>query len=289
MNARNPHLQRRDHRAWYGPAQLFSLLLMLGIVAVALPDRTRAQDAPASLTIDVYTCESRNDPIDPTESLIDQCTLGTDDIVFTLDAIGAEATGASASTGTGGAPSTISFTDLTPGDYRLTQQTPDTIGLSYILQCTSSTRTFDYPFTPFAIIEPGGRLNIELQPGDQLACDWYNVQATPDEPADTATLTITAYSCSGDVIGPGMCDLAPNVTFTIVDAAGNAEQFTTGADGIATFDGAGAYQISPTSELPDRNFCAFEPYGTISISDGSVTLDPANPIAMDAYYCYPGA
>ena len=56
-----------------------------------------------------------------------------------------------------------------------------------------------------------------------------------------------------------------------------------------TFDGTGAYQLSPTSELPNRNFCAFEPYDTVSISDGSLTLDPANPITIDAYYCYPGA
>jgi hypothetical protein len=158
--------------------------------------------------------------------------------------------------------------------------------LSYILQCTSSVRSFAYPFSPFAIIEPGGRLNINLLPGEQLTCDWHNVQATPDKPA---ALTITAYSCSGDVIGPGMCDLAPDVTFTIVDAAGNSEQLTTGPDGTVTFDGSGAYQLSPTSELPNRNFCAFAPYGTVSSSDGALTLDPAAPIAMDAYYCYPGA
>ena len=289
MNARNVRLQCLDHRPRRWPVRLLSMLMLLGIAAAAQSGPARAQDAPASVTIDVYTCESRNDPIDPTESLIDQCKLGTEDIMFSLDAIGAQGSGASASTGTGGAPSTISFTDLTPGDYRLTQQTPDSIGLSYISQCTSSVRTFDYPFTPFAIIEPGGRLNVSLLPGEQLSCDWFNVQATPADPAETAALTITAYSCSGDVIGPGMCDIAPDVTFTIVDAAGKPQQLTTGADGIVTFDGTGAYQLSPTSELPNRNFCAFEPYDTVSISDGSLTLDPANPIAIDAYYCYPGA
>jgi hypothetical protein len=289
MNARNLSLQRLDLRSRRWSAHLLSVLLLLGIAAAAQAGAVRAEDATASLTIDVYTCESRNDPIDPTESLIDQCKIGTEDIVFSLDAIGTQGSGASASTGTGGAPSTISFSDLAPGAYRLTQQTPDTIGLSYISQCTSSTRTFEYPFSPFAVIEPGGRLNIDLLPGEQLACDWYNVQATPDEPAGTAALTITAYSCNGDVIGPGMCDLAPNVTFTIVDVAGKSQQITTGADGIVTFDGSGAYRLSPTSELPNRNFCAFEPYGTVSIADGAVTLDPANPIAIDAYYCYPGA
>lgn len=289
MNARNLRLQRLDHRAWGWIARLFSVVLLLGIAAAALPGAARAEDASASLTVNVYTCESRNDPIDPTESLVAQCTLGTDDITFTLDAIGSQGSGASASTGTGGAPATISFTDLTPGDYRLTQQTPDTVGLSYILQCTSSARTFGYPFSPFAIIEPGGRLNLSLLPGEQLSCDWYNVQATPAEPADSAALTITAYSCNGDIIGPGMCDLAPDVTFSIEDASGATEQLTTGSGGTATFDGSGVYQLTPISELPDRVFCAFEPYDTVSIADGTITLDSANPVAIDAYYCYPGA
>jgi hypothetical protein len=265
------------------------MLMALGFIAVALPGAARAQDATASLIVNVYTCESRNDPIDPTESLIDQCTLGTEDIVFSLESIPSNDGGASASTGTGGAPSSIAFTDLAPGDYRLTQATPDTIARSYISQCTSTARTFDYPFSPFAIIEPGGRLNVSLLPGEQLTCDWYNVRTGETEPADAAALTITAYSCSGDVIGPGMCDIAPDVTFSIENATGVSEQLTTGPDGTVTYDGSGAYQLTPTSELPNRTFCAFEPYGTVSITDGVLTLDAANPIAIDAYYCYPGA
>lgn len=272
---------------WSWTARLLSVLMALGLIAVAHPGTAGAEDAPASLIVNVYTCESRNDPIDPTESLIAQCVLGTEDIVFSLESIPATGSGASASTGTGGAPATISFTDLTPGDYRLTQETPDTIALSYISQCTSTARAFDYPFSPFAIIEPGGRLNLELMPGEQLTCDWYNIQAGQSQPADAAALTITAYSCDGDVIGADICDLAPKVDFTIVGAAGDSELLTTGPDGTVTFDGSGDYQLTPVSELPDRVFCAFEPYD--AISNGAVALDPAAPIALDAYYCYPGA
>ncbi len=289
MNPRNLRQQQAEYRVQHWTARLLAMFLLLGIAAMALPGVARADDALASVTVNVYTCESRNDPIDPTESLAAQCTLGTEDIVFSLDAIGEKGAGASASTGTGGAPATIAFTDLAPGDYRLTQQTPDTIGLSYIQQCTSSARAFDYPFSPFAIIEPGGRLNISLLPGEQLACDWYNVQATPEEPAAAHALTITAYSCDGDVIDPAVCDLAPDVTFTIMDGAGNAEQLTTGPDGTVTFDGSGAFELEPTSELPDRNFCTFEPSGVVSNVDGALSLDPANPLTVDAYYCYPGA
>lgn len=261
-------------------------LLTLSIVAGALGGMpaASAQDALASLTLDIYTCESRNDPIDPTESLIDQCRLGTEDIPFTLEKISSQDGSAMASTGTGGAPATISFTQLTPGDYRLTQQTPGTIALSYIAQCTSSVRTFDYPFFPFAIVELGGRLNIHLLPGEQLSCDWYNVRA---EPEAAAALTITAYSCSGDVIGPGLCDLAPNVEFALTDSAGTVEHLMTGANGIATFDGSGAYHLEAISTLENREFCGFDPHTTTAGAD--LTLDPATPLAIDAYYCYPGA
>jgi hypothetical protein len=287
MHPRHANAQRNEHPGWRWTVYLLSVLLALGFIGVVHPGAARAEDASASLVVNVYTCESRNDPIDPTESLIDQCTLGTEDIVFSLESIPSHGGGASASTGTGGAPATISFTDLTPGDYRLIQKTPDSIALSYILQCTSTERTFDYPFSPFAIIEPGGRLNVSLLPGEQLTCDWYIVQDGESQPADAAALTITAYSCDGDVIGPDICDLAPKVDFTIVGANGDSEQLTTGPDGTVTFDGSGDYQLTPVSELPDRVFCAFEPYD--AVSNGAVTLDPAAPIALDAYYCYPGA
>lgn len=261
-------------------------LLTLSIVAGALGGMpaASAQDAPASLTLDIYTCESRNDPIDPTESLIDQCRLGTEDIPFTLEKISSQDGSAMASTGTGGAPATISFTQLTPGDYRLTQQTPATIALSYIAQCTSSVRIFDYPFFPFAIVEPGGRLNIHLLPGEQLSCDWYNVQS---EPEAAAALTITAYSCSGDVIGPGLCDLAPAVEFALTDSSGTVEHLTTDANGIATFDESGTYHLEAISTLENREFCGFDPHTPTSGAD--LTLDPSVPFALDAYYCYPGA
>lgn len=244
-----------------------------------------AQHASATLTINVYTCNSGYDPIDPHETLIDPCNLGTEDIAFTLEPLGRQSDSAMASTGTGGAPATISFSGLTAGDYRLTQQKSDAISLSYILQCTSNAREFDYPFSPFAIIEPGGRLGIHLLPGEQLTCDWYNVQT---EPQETAALTITAYDCSGDTIGPDMCELTAGIEFELTDPTGVvAGQLVTGADGTASFDEAGVYQLTAASEVENRVFCAFEPYDLV-VND-QLDLDPAHPIAIDAYYCYPGA
>lgn len=242
-----------------------------------------AADSLASLTLDVYTCDPGYDPIDPHETLVDPCNHGTEDITFTLDSLAGQSGSASASTGTGAAPATISFSGLTDGDYRLTQQTPDTIARSFILQCTSTVRAFDYPFSPFASIESGGRLNIHLLPGEQLVCDWYNVQTS-----QSAALTLTAYDCSGDMLGPDVCDLATGIEFELVNSTGgDPQRIVTDAAGIATFYGDGIYRLTAVSELDDRVFCAFEPYDVVI--DDQLDLDPARPIAIDAYFCYPGA
>lgn len=261
---------------------MFLIGMMLAIAAIGRGIPVSAQDAAASLTIAVYTCDAHNDPIDPNQTLANECNLGTEDIAFSLEQVPSQASGASASTGAGGAPSTISFSQLVPGDYRLIQDTPATIGLSYVSQCTSNLRMFDYPFSPFAIIEPGGRLNIQLQPGEQLACDWYNVQTAPQE---SAALTITAYSCDGDIIDAALCDLAAGVEFAITGADGSVAQITTDASGIATFEGTGDFQIEAITAFPDRDVCAFEPSG----ASGTLTLDPAAPTAINIFYCYPGA
>ena len=259
-----------------------AFILMAGYATVY--QGVAAQDAPASLTINVYTCDDLHDPIDPNQTLVNECALGTDDVSFALDPLVPQIGDMMASTGTGGSPATVAFSNLVSGDYRLTQQAPDTIALSYIAQCTSNVREFDYPFTPFAIIEPNGRLNIELLPGEQLACDWYNILVSEQESA--TTLTVTVYSCSGDVIDPELCDLAPNVDLRL--SGPSAEIIiATDANGVATFDGVGTFQIEPVSDLDDRVFCSF--LTGSGDAAGTLTLDPASPLTLDAYYCYPGA
>lgn len=266
----------------------FRLMLSLAFLCIAGYASTftgrAAIESPASLTINVYTCDASHDPIDPNQTLLNECDLGTDDIPFTLEPIAPQGGSMLASTGTGGNPATIAFSELAAGDYRLVQQTPESIGLSYVAQCTSNVRTFDYPFSPFAVVEPHGRLNIQLLPGEQLVCDWYNVLAS--EQATATTLTVTVYSCSGDVIDPAICDLAPNVDLRLYGPSAEVI-LTTDAKGVATFDGVGEFQIEPITPLDDRVFCTFEP-ASGAIGE-SLTLDPAKPITLDAYYCYPGA
>lgn len=259
-------------------------LILIAGYAVTAPGAA-SFDSPASLTINVYTCDQLHDPIDPNQTLANECALGTEDIPFTLEPIAPQSGSMMASTGSGGSPATISFSQLASGRYRLSQETPVTVAHSYVATCTSNVRQFEYPFTPFAFIEPGGRLNIELLPDEQLVCDWYNILAPEQESA--ASLTVTVYSCSGDVIGPELCELAPDVDLRLFGPSAEIV-LTSDTNGVATFDGEGTFQIEPVTELSDRVFCSFQ----ITESSGSVeslTLDPTNPIAIDAYYCYPGA
>lgn len=265
----------------------FPLLLSTAAMLIAgyWATATMAEsNVPASLTINVYTCDDLHDPIDPNQTLVNECALSTDDIAFTLEPSSPSNGSMSASTGSGGAPATIAFTQLTPGAYRLSQDTPATIAQSYVSTCTSNVRTFDYPFSPFAIVEPHGRLNIELMPGEQLACDWYNIQAS--DAATATTLTVTVYSCDGDVIDPELCDRAPGVELRLV---GPSAGITITADdsGVATFDGEGVYELEPISELEDRDFCGF--YDDTGNAPDLVDLSVAEQITLDGYYCYLGA
>ena len=127
-------------------------------------------------------------------------------------------------------------------------------------------------------------MNFELLPDEQLTCDWYNILAA--EQASAATLTVTVYSCSGDVIDPAVCDLVPNVDLRLFGSSAGIV-ITSDENGIATFDGEGEYQIEAITELADRDFCGFE--SDLSGSGDLLILDASNPLTLDAYYCYPGA
>jgi hypothetical protein len=273
------------HHYEFGLRSMIALAIIFVAGYVTESPRVAAQgDSPASVTINVHTCGDLHDPIDPNQTLANECALGTEDIAFTLEPIAPQGGGMMASTGSGGSPATISFSQLAPGQFRLSQDTPGTIALSYVASCTSSVRTFEYPFTPFATIEPEGRLNIELLAGEQLSCDWYNILAPEQETA--ATLTVTVYSCSGDVIDPELCDLAPDVDLRLFGPSAEIV-ITSDASGIATFDGEGEFQLEAVSDLEDRDFCGFHTGSGDTTS--TLTLDTANPLALDAYYCYPGA
>jgi hypothetical protein len=231
-----------------------------------------AEAGPASLTINKYTCDALHDPVDPNQTLINECNLGTEDITFTLEAAGSTA---SASTGEGGKPATIVFSDLAAGTYLLTEQMPDNVRLAYISQCTSDVRIFSYPFSPFAVIEPDGRINVELLPGEDMVCDWYNVLAP-----DSGSVTITKYNCSGDVIDKSICAPGSGVDFTLTPVDGGAPiSLTTDDSGVASVDVEGTFEL----EEVGQEWCIAE--SSAVNATGQIVVDPGEDVTIDIYNC----
>lgn len=231
-----------------------------------------AEPGPASLTINKYTCDAAHDPIVPNQTLVNECNIGTEDITFTLEAQGSVA---SASTGVGGKPATIVFSDLAAGTYLLTEQMPDNIRMAYIAQCTSDVRTFDYPFYPFAVIEQDGRIDVTLLPGEDMVCDWYNVLAP-----ESGSITITKYSCSGDVIDKSICDPGVDVAFLLTPVEGGAPiPLTTDANGVATVDAEGTF----TLEEVGQRWCFAESQSVNAA--GQVVVAAGQDVTIDIYNC----
>lgn len=230
---------------------------------------------PASLTINKYTCQSAHDPIEPNQTLLNECGEPTEDITFTLEN---DATTLSASTGTGGAPATIAFSDLDPGTYLLTEEIPDSVQMAYIRECRSDARSFNYPFAPFAMIEPDGRIWIDLLPGEDLECDWYNVLA--DSPG---TVTITKYWCQGNVVNEASCEIYDGgVAFTLVPAAGGQPiSAVTGDDGTVTVEASGVYEVVEE----DFEWCSAQ--SDAANAEGLIEIGPGEQVTIEVFNCGP--
>jgi hypothetical protein len=229
---------------------------------------------PASLTIDKYTCPAEFDVFAADADPASACTLPTGGVTFGL---GGAATQLSASTGTGGAPATVAFEQLEAGTYFLSETMDDSIAFAFVLECASDARTFDYPFSPFAVIEPEGRLVVELLAGEDLACDWYNVLAP-----EPGTVTIAKTWCDG-TSAADLANCEPyggGITFSLEPIeGGDSVTLTTGADGTATVEvPAGAYEITEQGfEWCAAESDAVDAEGNIVVVAGEdVTIDIAN-------------
>lgn len=128
---------------------------------------------PASLTLVTATCAPGYDLFAPRADPAADCSEPTDGIEFGLEGNGTDAT---RTTGDDGA-ATATFTELVPGAYQLVGQAPTGLGVAFILDCTSTVRSFDEPFVPLAIVGPDGTLGVTLQAGEALTCAWYGVPA----------------------------------------------------------------------------------------------------------------
>ena len=112
--------------------------------------------------------------------------------------------------------------------------------LAYVTECRSDVRSFSSPLSPFTVIEPEGRVNVELLPGEDLECDWYNIlQDTP------GTITLIKYWCQGNVVNAENCEIfIGGIAFTLIPQDGGEEiPLLTGNDGMATTEAEGVYEV----------------------------------------------
>jgi hypothetical protein len=166
------------------PRQGFALfaaglaLALSAIPVLATGDPTATPgNGPAAIAITVRTCAAGYDPAkdgaDPKTDCKEPAAGDTNFIVSQGDR-----RGPSASTGTSGsAPqeSTVSFTGMTPGRYTISTEAPAEIGGAFIATCASTTRELTSPFVPLATANAAGAVTLDLQPGESLTCDWYQV------------------------------------------------------------------------------------------------------------------
>lgn len=230
---------------------------------------------PASLTIEKYTCPAEFDVLAEMANPQTECTEGTDDINFTLEG---DAGKLSASTGAGGAPAMVQFTDLESGVYLLTEETPEPIEMAFVLNCTSDARTFNYPFAPFAVIEQNGRIVVELQPGEDLSCDWYNV--LQEQPG---TVVITKYWCDGEAGNLSNCQIyTGGIDFSLIPVNGGDQiDVTTGEEGTATVEAQGAF------ELVEQGFTWCSAESEAVDSNGNLMIESGAEAAVAIYNCGP--
>lgn len=243
---------------------------------VAPAAQTVAPAGPASLTINKYTCEGGYVPFEEGADPVQDCDLGTEDINFTLDD-GESA--AQASTGEGGAPATIQFDQLNAGTYLLQEELPDDIAWAFILTCGSDARSFaNYPFAPFATIEPQGRIGVQLLAGENMECDWFNVLE-----AQGGAVTIIKYWCPGAVVSKNSCELYPDgVSFTLEPVNGDEDiSLETGEDGTATVEAEGVFNLIEN----DFDWCSAE--SDYVNADGLLVVEPGDEALVEVYNCGP--
>jgi hypothetical protein len=152
--------------------------LMAGIAALT----PTPEGEPATFAITVRTCPPGYDPRSESADYLVDCRESAGDTMFALALAGSTASGPSASTGTSGdAPqeATVTFSGLAAGRYTAAATAPPEIASAFIGACQSDARDFSgYPFVPFAVAAADGTVVLSLEPGETLACDWYQIAGT---------------------------------------------------------------------------------------------------------------
>ncbi len=135
------------------------------------------------ITIYKHTCPGGYNPHAWNADPATDCTDGPNGVPFT--AAGPNGYQHQSTTGDS-TPYTVSFGELEPGAYTITEHAPSGTALTFVWNCYGQTMGELRP-TPLSV---GSTLQITLDAGEAIACHWYNVPADPD-----GKLTVIKYTC----------------------------------------------------------------------------------------------
>ncbi len=83
----------------------------------------------------------------------------------------------------------LTFGNLQPGSYTLTESLPVGIASSFVWNCLGLSTSSVHP----APLATGTTLSVTIGAGDTITCNWMNV---PSAPPDTGWLSLTKYTCT---------------------------------------------------------------------------------------------
>jgi len=197
----------------------------------------------AELTIDKWMCPVGYDPAaDGADPLVDCREPAPDGISFTLS--DTDPTTADVTTATGDElPSAVWFEALAGGDYTIIETMPEGIDDAFIWNCDIEGGLNEIRESALA---EGSALNLRIEPGSIVTCNWYNVPADENlvpgtqPPGEGGTVTFVKYWCAEEVDAtldwPVLSDQCtqggdPAELFVNVPEAGYSETASTAADG----------------------------------------------------------
>ncbi|MGH2552029.1 MAG: hypothetical protein ACRDHN_21790, partial [Thermomicrobiales bacterium] len=156
---------------------------------------------------------------------------------------------------------------LESGDYQVQETMPADTAYAFVFGCMSDSYDSLAP-TDLIALEFDNAFLIDLQPGENLTCHWYNVPVRHG-----GTIVITKYWCDGAVYNSWACDLYEYGASFNLSNDWTSFDVTTGWDGTVAVDvDAGSYAID---EL-NGTWCHAEAsktdqYGNIVVNDDEIT------------------
>ncbi len=237
---------------------------------------------PGEVTIYKWTCPPGYDLYAEGADPMEDCTEAANGIPFTL---GGPAAQLEDSTSNG----QVTFGELDPGPYTVTESVPDGTDYVFVLDCYGQTMGELRPYP----LSMGETLNIGVGAGEKIECYWYNV---PEY--DEGRLTVYKYVCSTTTFTSDVdCEIFEGgQTFDLVMWDGDSWEYVT----AGTTDGAGQYTWVDLPPGPywldeaDREWCHMtsdwisDDGNWLGVNDGEDTIvkvyncggnpnDPGNP------------